>query len=211
MPTGLLRLFSGVVALFVLTLAIDLKPQSAQAGSGDVARVRVVNDDPNPIQIVVDGVVHTPRLPSGATLEFALEPRQYVIEVRPNGGAVSANRQSSMAVDLVASEMISFRATSVALTFGNRVAKIGNRASPKSSVGATYSGVRVPRGVSLLSLLTGFAGLGALTAFVLSQLVIERARVRDDRASARMQQIASHTLSSLPALSMDVKARTRRA
>jgi hypothetical protein len=209
-PARLLRVFSGLVALFVMTLAVNVDPQQAKAGAADVARVSIVNDDPNPIQVVVNDLVHTPRLPPGATLEFALEPRQHIIEVRPNGAAVSSNRQSSMSIDLAASEMVSFRATSVALTFANRVAKIGKRASLKQSAPEPL-GFRAPKGVSLLSVLTGVVGLGAGTAFLLSQLVIERARVRDDRASARMQQMASQTLSSLPALSMDVKARTRRA
>jgi hypothetical protein len=209
-PAGLLRVFSGLVALFVMTLVVNVDPQQAHAGTADVARVSVVNDDPKPIQIVVNGLVHTPRLPPGATLEFALEPRQHVIEVRPNGAAASTNRQSSMSIDLAASEMVSFRATSVALTFASRVAKIGKRGSLNQSAGTPFV-FRTRKGVSLLSLLTGVVGLGAGTAFLLSQLVIERARVRDDRASARMQQMASQTLSSLPALSMDVKARTRRA
>jgi hypothetical protein len=189
----------------------DTRGTKPRRGStrGSEARIAIVNTDPGPIQVVVDGLVHTPRLPSGAKVEFVVELRRYTVEVRPVGSAATSNRQSMVSVDVLPSEMISFDASSTAIGLRGRTIEKRKPAGELAVVQST--GIRVPRGVSAISVLIALLSLGAGTALVLAQMIIERARVRDDRASARMQQMASQTLSSLPALSMDVAARTRRA
>jgi hypothetical protein len=215
--TVVARVIAGFALLVVAHSAVQAPASKAFAASmpptkkplkpGSEGRIRIANSDNNPIQVVIDGVVHTPRLPSGTKLEFVIEPRRYVLEVRPVGSPSTSSRQSSLAVVVLPHELISFDATSTAI--GLRTREMEKRTSA-GVLAVKSTGLRVPRAVSWLSVLVGVVGLGTGTALVLAQLVIERARVRDDRASARMQQIASQTLSSLPALSMDVAARTRR-
>jgi hypothetical protein len=214
----LLRVFAGAVVLLLAAAAVQVPTSKAFAASspraakpvkpGNEARITIANSDTNPIQVFIDGVVFTPRLPSGAKLDVVVEPRRYVLEVRPVGSPATSSRQSALAVEVLAHELISFDATSSAIGLRDRA--IEKRLPAGRVVAMKSTGFRVPRAVSGFSVLVAIAGMGAGTALVLAQLIIERARVRDDRASARMQQIASQTLSSLPALSMDVAARTRR-
>jgi hypothetical protein len=214
----LLRVFAGAAVLLLAAGAVQVPTSKAFAAAstraakpvkrGTEGRISIANSDPNPIQVFIDGVIYTPRLPSGAKLNVVVEPRRYVLEVRPLGSPATSSRQSALAVEVLAHELISFDATASAIALRGRAIE---KRLPAGRIVATKStGFRVPRTVSWLSVLIAIVGMGAGTALVLAQLIIERARVRDDRASARMQQIASQTLSSLPALSMDVAARTRR-
>jgi hypothetical protein len=217
--SALLRLFAGAVVLLMALVGVQTQTTKAFAATknpsktvdqlkpGSEAQISLSNSDAKPIQVVIDGVVHTPRLPSGAKIDLVVEPRRYVVEVRPVGSLPTSSSQSVIAIEVLPSETISLDATSTAIGLRERAVL---RRLPGRVVSMKSNGLRVPRSVSLMSVLAAIVSMGAATAFVLAQLTIERARVRDDRASARMQQMASQTLSSLPALSMDFAARTRR-
>lgn len=204
------RLFLAIALLSILAPGIaGAVARSPRTTPSREARVAIVNVDVQPVQITVDGQITTARLPSGRSLSLLLEPREYVFGVGPVG-QVSSNARSAMLIDLGPSELATFDATTIALTLRTR--EVQPRALALTTPLRPLSGpdLPTPRGVSLLSVLVAILGLAAAGAFVVSQLSIERERVLDERASARMQQMASQSLNSLPPLSMDLAARTRR-
>lgn len=207
--------FAVRVVLVVVTLILSAPDttQAAQARasrptSSREARVVVANADQQPVQVSIDGV-NVARLPSGRRISLLLEPREYVIAVSPVG-LVSSNITSAMSIDLGPWEVATFDATINALALRSRVVSPGALALTAPSARNVGADMPTPRGVSLKSVLIATVGLVAAGSFVVSQLSIERERVLDERTSARMQQMASQSLHSLPPLSMDVAARTRR-
>ena len=211
------RMFLAIAMLPLLApgMAVAAKRTPRVAASNE-AWVSITNVDAQPLRIAIDGKVNTVRLPSGRSVTITLDPREYVFAVSPVGQSSSSVR-SALSIDLGPKEMATFDATTVAIVLRSRDVKPGVLAlrSPAMSAmsasdASSQASSPTPRGVSLKSALIATLGLAAAAAFVVSQLSIERERVLDERASARMQQIASQSLHSLPPLSMDFAARTRR-
>ncbi len=207
------RMFLAIAMLPLLApgMAVAAKRTPRVAASNE-ARVSITNVDAQPLRIAIDGKVNTVRLPSGRSVTITLDPREYVFAVSPVGQSSSSVR-SALSIDLGPKEMATFDATTVAIVLRSRDVKprvLALRSPAMSAMSASDASSPTPRGVSLKSALIATLGLAAAAAFVVSQLSIERERVLDERASARMQQIASQSLHSLPPLSMDFAARTRR-
>ncbi len=207
------RMFLAIAMLPLLApgMAVAAK-RTPRVAAPNEARVSITNVDAQPLQIAIDGKVNTVRLPSGRSVTVTLDPREYVFAVSPVGQSSSSVR-SALSIDLGPKEMATFDATTVAIVLRSRDVKprvLALRSPEMSAMSATDGSSPTPRGVSLKSAMIATLGLAAAAAFVVSQLSIERERVLDERASARMQQIASQSLHSLPPLSMDFAARTRR-
>ena len=203
-------MFLAIAALPLLAPGVAAAAnRTPRVASSNEARVSITNVDVQPLQIAIDGKVNTVRLPSGRSVTITLDPREYVFAVSPVGQSSSSVR-SAVSIDLGPKEMATFDATTVAIVLRARDVKPRMLALESSVMSSAEDPSPTPRGVSLKSAMIATLGLAAAAAFVVSQLSIERERVLDERASARMQQIASQSLHSLPPLSMDFAARTRR-
>lgn len=190
-----------VGVLLALLVALNIGNGPNAYGAAGPPQVTLQNKDGQALEVVVDGRVVAPKLPSGRSTSFVLDEGEHRITV---GAVGSPLRSNPLVATFVGGETIEVDATA------GRVLIV----TSKRAVGNAFALVAEPERLPLRPtnpsfplLLLGIFGTAAITAAGLAHLGIEREKIRDERASLRMQALAARSLSSLPPLSMDLAAR----